>query len=114
MATIQGVTYLKIERYPDAIESLKLAISRNGKDIEALMALADVRYRQDKFDESRELYNRVKRYDPNNPILYRQLGHIYRKIGQPAIAIENYKVYLEQNPAARDVSKIQSIMQAIQ
>lgn len=112
--TSKGMAYIKLERFPDAIKSLKMAISRNGKDIEGLMALADVRYKQDKFDEARELYNRVKRYDPGNPSLYRQLGHIYRKIGQPGLAIENYKVYLDQNPAARDRSQIEGIMQAIQ
>jgi tetratricopeptide (TPR) repeat protein len=112
--TSKGMAYIKLERYPEAIRSLKMAISRNGKDIEGLMSLADVRYKQLKFDEARELYSRVKRYDPNNPLLYRQLGHIFRKIGQPGLAIENYKVYLDQNPAARDRSQVEGIIQAIQ
>lgn len=99
--------------YAGAIPLLEMAISKNGKDIEALMALGNIRYKQDFFEVARELYVKVQRYETGNSEAYRQLGHIYRKIGQGQLAIENYTNYLNLEPAARDRREIERIIKIL-
>lgn len=99
---IVGEANRKLEEYALAIKSLEKAISLAPRSVESLMSLGWIKYKQNFLEISRELYNRAKNVEPNNPEIRRELGNVYVGIGQSTLAIEEFEIYLKLAPSAKD------------
>lgn len=110
---IKGDIHRRKGEYVKSIKNFEKAIAINGKNPEVLASLADIKHRQNYLDEAREYYMRALKVEPGNPILHKQLGHVFRSIGQSGLAIESYKIYLDLYPNAPDRRQIESVMKRI-
>ncbi|MBF0207789.1 MAG: tetratricopeptide repeat protein, partial [Oligoflexia bacterium] len=63
---------------------------------------------------AQELYNKAAELDPNNPTIRRQLGYVYKSMGQTMLAIESFKAYLDLKPDAKDKAEITQIMKQLE
>lgn len=111
--TIYGRSMLELKEYPEAIKALRKALSINRKSVDATMAMAYIKHKQDHIDEALNLYLFAQKANPNNPEIHRRLGHIYKDTGQAALAIESFQVYLNLNPAAKDKGQIEALINSL-
>lgn len=109
-----GRIYFAQQEYPKAIKMFDQALSKNRKFVKAMLLLGEIRYRQDFFESSREIFLRAKKYAPDDAAVYKFLGHIYRAIGQPVLAKDSYKTYLELAPFSKDKTEIKRLMKSLQ
>jgi len=110
---IKGEIYRLEKNYVNAIKQYELSLSIKSNYIDALNALAFVKKGQHYLDTARELYLRVLKEDQGNIVANRNLAHVYREIGQSALALEQYKVYLKLSPKGKDVARIKQIMRGL-
>jgi len=110
---LAGETFRRKEQYPDAVKMLEKAISIDGKAVEALLSLADIKFRQNYLDAAREMAMRSVRLEPNNPQIRRLLGLIYVKIGQGSLAQDELNTYLKLDPGAPDRAQIERTLNNI-
>lgn len=110
---LAGETFRRKELYPDAIKMLEKAISIDGKSVEALLSLSDIKLNQGYHEAAREMCIRAVRMEPNNPKVRRLLGFIYLKIGQSSLAADEFNTYLKLDPAASDRDKIEQHLRLI-
>jgi tetratricopeptide (TPR) repeat protein len=108
-----GEVYKRKEEYPAAVKHLEVAVSLNPKFIPALFSLGWVKSRMRHYDIARELYLRGLRADPSNWKIHRELGLLYKEIGQSKLAIESFEVYLKLNSLAKDRSTIEAKIKAL-
>ncbi len=104
---IVGEIYRRKGQYSLASKNLEKAISIDRNSVESLFALGWIKMRQDHAEQARELYFRARNQDKNNPLIRRELGFVFRKIGQRILAIEEFETYLKLNPGAEDRKKIE-------
>jgi tetratricopeptide (TPR) repeat protein len=102
-----GAIYTKTDQYPQAIREFEKALSINAESVEALFQLADIKFRQRDYNMAREYYQRVLKKEQRKAEAHRQLGYIYRSVGQGRLAIESLKVYLDLYPNAPDRARIE-------
>ncbi|MEI8347809.1 MAG: tetratricopeptide repeat protein, partial [Pseudomonadota bacterium] len=102
-----GAVMSKMAKYGPAIKEYETALSLNAKSVDALMQLAKIKFDQRDYNMAREYYQRVLRQDQTRAEAHRQLGYIYRAIGQSRLAVESLKVYLELYPNAPDRARIE-------
>lgn len=105
-----GDIYKKQESYIEAEENYKLAQLKNNKSVEALLGLAWIKYKRNHADAALDLYLKASSLAPRNAAIRKQLGHVYRALGQSALAIESFKVYLELNQDAEDKAQIEALI----
>lgn len=86
----------------------------NPKNFDALMGLADLSTKRNNFDLALDLYKKAMIEKGDQPIIHKKIGDVYRLLGQGALAVESYKLYLEMNPEAPDKSQIQSYINLMQ
>lgn len=101
----------------DLIEAEKLfkkAQKLNARSYEAIVGLADVSTKRSNFDQALDLYKRALKLRSDDADVYRKTGDVYRLLGQGALAIEAYKMYLEMNPEAKDKAQIESYINLMQ
>lgn len=110
---LAGETFRRKEQYPDAVKMLEKAISIDGKAVEALLSLADIKFRQNYHEAARELATRAVRIEPNNPQIRRLLGYIYLKIGQSSLAQDELNTYLKLDPGAPDRQSVERTLNSI-
>ena len=108
-----GSIYMKQSKYPQAIKEFETALSINPQSIDALMWLGEIKLGQNDYNMAREYYQRILRYDKSKAVAHRQLGHIYRLIGQGKLALEAYQVYLDLMPNASDRREIEAKMKSL-
>ena len=111
---IAGEVLAKREQWPQAIKSLEKAVTIDYGYVEALLALGRLKRRQNSFDQARELLLRALKADANNPLIHRELGYVYRAVGQGGLAAESFKTYLTLMPSATDRSEIEGLIRASQ
>jgi len=104
---LKGDISAKQEKYIDAENFYKQAQKMNPKSFGAIMGLANVNFKRGLFDSALDLYSRAVKQEPGKPDIHRQLGETYRFLGQGALAIESYKMYLELYPTAPDKDQIE-------
>ena len=108
-----GSIYMKQSKFPQAIKEFETALSLNPQSIDALMWLGEIKLGQNDYNMAREYYQRILRYDKSKAVAHRQLGHIYRLIGQGKLALEAYQVYLDLMPNASDRREIEAKMKSL-
>lgn len=97
-----------------AMRMLERAVTIDYGYADALIALANLKRRQNSFDQARELLLRALKVEQNNPVIHRELGHVYRAVGQGSLAAESFKTYLTLLPSAGDRSEIEALIRASQ
>ena len=102
-----GDIYTQQENYIEAEKMYKNAQRLNFKSIEAVLGLAFISFKKGQFEIALDLYKRGEKVQPGNPTIHRQLGEVYRFLGQGNLAIEAYKMYLELLPNAPDKDQIE-------
>lgn len=110
---ILGEAYRLMKNYKETRKYFEKAIAVNGRYVDALMGLGWLKMSQRFFEEARELYSRALKQDESNPIIHRQLGFIYRAVGQSKLAIESFQVYLNLKPNASDRREIEILIQQL-
>ena len=108
-----GSIYMKQGKFPQAIKEFENALSLNPQSLDALMWLGEIKLGQNDYNMAREYYQRVLRHDKSKAVAHRQLGHIYRLIGQGKLALEAYQVYLDLMPNASDRREIEAKMKSL-
>jgi len=111
---ILGKIYMNAKDYPEAKKSLEKSIQIKPDFYECLLELGELKEKQGHFAAARELYLRALRQNKLDPELHKRLGFIYKEIGQGQMAIEQFKNYLNLNPAAQDRAKINRIILQLQ
>jgi tetratricopeptide (TPR) repeat protein len=94
--------------YRQAIIHYENAISKNAKSVDALMAMAWVRMRQNNSRIAIDLYSQALKEEPNNPEIHKQIAYAYLDSGQRAIAKEKFEDYLKLSPGAPDKDQIEA------
>jgi tetratricopeptide (TPR) repeat protein len=105
---LKGDILAKEEKYIEAEKIYKEAQKLNLKSVDAILGLAYISFKKQQFEIALDLYKRAEREQPGNPQVHRQLGEVYRFLGQGALAIEAYKMYLDLLPNAPDKDQIES------
>ncbi len=111
---ITGEVLAKKEQWPQAIKNLEKAVTIDFSYVEALLSLGQLKRRQNSYEQARELLLRALKQEPNNPIIHRELGHVYRAVGQGVLAVESFNTYLTLMPSASDRSEIESLIRSTQ
>jgi tetratricopeptide (TPR) repeat protein len=111
---VVGEIYRLMQDYLKAVPKLEKALSINGKFKQSLLSLAWVKFRQNYLETARELYLRALKRDPGDGNIHKQLGNIYRLIGQGGLALESYNTYLQLVPNAPDEKKIRQLIKHLQ
>lgn len=106
--TLLGQIYTAQDKLIEAENLFKKAQKLNPKSYESLMGLADISTKRNNFDLALDLYKRAQKEKVDEPIIHRSIGDVYRRLGQGALAVESYKLYLEMAPEASDKAQIQS------
>ena len=107
---IKGKILFKQDDFKESLKSFQTALVYDYQNIESLLGLAIIRKLQNKLEQSRELLHRAMRFDKNNPEIHKELGLVYRGIGQSELAMEFLESYLLLNPAAPDSGQIKNII----
>lgn len=110
---IKGKIYMAQNKVSEGVRLLEKAVSLNGSSVDSLIGLADVRFGQNNYEQARELYFRALKIESSNAHIHRQMGYIYRAIGQSRLAIESFKVYLDLAPLADDRGQIETLMNTL-
>jgi len=110
---VRGEAHKGLQAWLDATRNYEKAISINGKYVEALLGLAYIKFRQNFFDEARELLLRAKKREEGNPEIHKQLGYVYRSSGQSGLAVESFQTYLQIYPNAPDRGQIEGLIKQL-
>jgi tetratricopeptide (TPR) repeat protein len=86
----------------------------NPKAFDSLVGLADISTKRNNFDLALDLYKKAMTQKGDEPIIHRKIGDVYRLLGQGALAVESYKLYLEMKPEAADKNQIESYINLMQ
>jgi len=111
---ITGEVLAKKEQWPQAIKNLEKAVTIDFSYVEALLSLGILKRKQNSYEQSRELLLRALKQEPNNPIIHKELGYVYRAVGQGVLAAESFNTYLTLMPSATDRSEIEALIRATQ
>jgi tetratricopeptide (TPR) repeat protein len=106
--------YLDKGEIVEAENTFKKAQKINPRSYEALMGLADISTKRNNFDLALDLYKKAMNEKMDEPLIHKKVGDVYRLLGQGALAIESYKLYLDMNPEASDKNQIQAYMNLMQ
>lgn len=106
--------YRKQQKYLEAANFYKKAQLINNKSVPGLMGMAWIKYKQNHVESALDLYLKVTQIDPSNALAWRQLGLVYKSLGQGALALEALKVYLDQKPDAADRAQVEQVMRDLQ
>jgi tetratricopeptide (TPR) repeat protein len=103
-----GEIHFRKKEYPEAIQFLEKAITKNSSSLNALKALAKIKADQGYHAEAREMLLRALKDHQSDPGAHRDLGMVYKNMGQSALAVEEFEVYLQLAPEAPDKAQITS------
>ena len=112
--TLIAQIYIEKGDLTQAENLFKKAQKINPKAFESLMGLADISTKRNNFDLALDLYKKAMNVKGDEPIIHKKIGDVYRLLGQGALAVESYKLYLEMNPEAPDKNQIESYINLMQ
>lgn len=112
--TLMAQIYVEKGELIQAENLFKRAQKINPKAFDSIMGLADISTKRNNFDLALDLYKRAMKEKADEPIIHKKIGDVYRLLGQGALAVESYKMYLEMNPEASDKNQVQSYINLMQ
>ena len=87
--------YIQEDQPDKALTAIKKAKEENPEDISLLQAEADLYYRIGKIDKYEEVMKQVVKMDPENPLLYYNIGVASERLGDKKSAKEYYLQAIE-------------------
>ncbi len=111
---LMGDIRLRQEKYPEAEAYYKDALKMNHRSAGALRGMANIALKRGQLDVALDLFRRGMEGEKDNPDAHRQLGEIYRQMGQPSLAIDSYKLYLKLLPDAPDKTQIEQHIRSLE
>lgn len=103
-----GEILKKKEKYNEAEAQYKNAQKINPKNVDVLVGMAYINFMKSQYDIALDLFKKAKRYEPGRAETHKLLGDVYRKLGQSALAIESYEMFLELSPNSRYKQNLQN------
>lgn len=97
--------------FVEAENLFKNAQKLNPKSYEAIVGLADISTKRNNHDLALDLYKRGLKIRSDEAIIHKKIGDVYRQLGQGALAIESYKMYLEMDPESPHKRNLESYIQ---
>jgi Flp pilus assembly protein TadD len=101
-----GLLYLRTGDYGRAEEYLKKSVTINDTFADGYRALSSLYFDRDEYENALSMVIKLKELEPENTLVYLNLGMIYRKLGRTVEARKNLEHALSldpQNTAARTV-----------
>jgi len=105
--------FMAEKNYVEATKLTEKALRINSKNVEGLLLLGRIKLLQNYNEQAKDMFEKAQKIESNNPDIHRELGNVYRAIGQSTLAIESFKVYLELRPEAPDRAQIEQIIQML-
>jgi tetratricopeptide (TPR) repeat protein len=102
------------EKFVDAENLYKKAQKINPKSYDAIIGLADLSTKRNNHDLALDLYKRAMKLRQDEPLVHKKIGDVYRQLGQGALAIESYKLYLEMDPESPQKSNLEAYIKLMQ
>lgn len=96
------------DKLVDAENLYKKAQKINPKSYYAILGLADLSTKRNNHDLALDLYKRAMKLKQDEPVVHKKIGDVYRQLGQGALAIEAYKLYLEMDPESPHKSNLEA------
>jgi tetratricopeptide (TPR) repeat protein len=93
-----GVEAFRQQRWGVAEQRFRAELSRNNDNVTARLYLARMLRQQGRTQEAADLLKAAARTDPRDPAVRRELGHLFLDLKQPALAVEQFKIAVEQGP----------------
>ena len=100
-----GMIYQKKGAYPKAIEMYQKALQLDPQSNDALSALAGCQAASGAVNDAIISYEQVVMMDTAATDSYRELGDLYLKQNNPAVAMKNYKKYFARMPSDQVIAK---------
>jgi tetratricopeptide (TPR) repeat protein len=98
------------KNYVEASKFSEKALRINAKNVEGLLLLGKIKLLQNYNEQAKSMFEKAQKIEQNNPEVHKELGNVYKAIGQSTLAIESFKVYLDLRPDAPDRAQIEQIM----
>lgn len=86
----------------------------NARSYDALMGMAELSFRRNNLDQALDLFRKAQQQKSDDPTIHKKIGDVYRQMGQGALAVEAYKLYLELSPEAPDKPQIDTYLRMMQ
>ena len=112
--TLMAQIYAEKGELVQAENFYKRAQKLNPRAFESLVGLADISTKRNNFDLALDLYKKAMREKGDEPIIHKKIGDVYRLLGQGALAVESYKLYLDMSPEASDKGQVESYINLMQ
>jgi tetratricopeptide (TPR) repeat protein len=93
-----GVEAFRQERFGVAEQRFRAVLSRDEDNVTARLYLARILRRGERTEEAAELLKGAASTSPRDPAVRRELGHLFLDLKQPALAVEQFKIAVEQAP----------------
>lgn len=101
------------KEFSQAAKMYEKAISIDPKYVDALYALGKIKFKQNYLSESQELFSRAIKESPNFAEIYRDIGFVYKAMGQSGLAIESFETYLKLDPTAKDQDRVKQFIEQL-
>ncbi len=101
------------KEFSQAVKMYEKAISIDPKYVDALYALGKIKFKQNYLAESQELFSRAIKENPNYSEIHRDIGFVYKAMGQSGLAIESFETYLKLDPTAKDQDRVKQFIQQL-
>lgn len=86
----------------------------NPRSFDALLGMAELSFRRNNLDQALDLFRKAQQQKPDDPTIHKKIGDVYRQMGQGALAVEAYKLYLELSPESPDKPQIETYIRMMQ
>lgn len=96
------------DKFIEAENFYKRAQKINPKSYDAIIGLADLSTKRNNHDLALDLYKRAMKLRQDEPTVHKKIGDVYRQLGQGALAIESYRLYLEMDPESPHKSNLEA------
>jgi len=93
-----GVEAFRQQRYGVAEQRFRAVLSRDDENVTARLYLARILRSQNRTQEVADLLQGAARISPRDPAVRRELGHLFLDLKRPAMAVEQFKIAVEQAP----------------